>query len=123
MFQKKIRKGNYFVSFQKPKDLFQQALTTLSSLPTTPSSLLKIPDPLASKLTTPNKNKTPDLVSLAPNTRQKKSRLSQALTSYIQEELRLANKEDQIDVISLSLKYLNLYNAFQLQRKPTKAGR
>ena len=66
---------------------------------------------MASELTTPNKNKTPDPVGLTPNTRQRKSRLSQALTSYIQEELRFTKKEDQIDVILLSLEHLNLYDA------------
>ena len=136
MFQKKIRKGNYFVLFWKPKDLFQQALTAPSSLPTTSSSLptiptslpttssslLKTPDPLALKLTTPNKNKAPDPVSRTPNIRQRKSRLSRALTSNVQEEFILTNKEDQTDVISLSLKHLNLYDVFYLQRKPNKTG-
>ena len=32
------------------------------------------------------------------------------------------NQSDEIDVISLSLKQLNLYDALRFQRKPSKAG-
>lgn len=33
------------------------------------------------------------------------------------------NQSDETDVISLSLKQLNLYDALKFQRKPSKAGR
>ena len=60
-------------------------------------------------------------MSMTPNTRQWKSRLSKQLTTYIQ-QLDIS-KEDKVDVMTLLLKQLNLCEAMKFQRKPTKAGR
>ena len=58
---------------------------------------------------------------MAPNTRKQKSRISEDLSCYIS-ELDLS-KEDQVDVISLSLKKLGLMDKINFTRKPTKSGR
>ena len=52
---------------------------------------------------------------MRPNTRKQKSRLSIQLTSYIQ-EMNL-NHEDQLDVVILWLKQLNLLDALSFHRK------
>ena len=58
---------------------------------------------------------------MTPNTRKRKSRISEDLACYISElDLR---KEDQVDVISLSLKKLGLMDKINFTRKPTKSGR
>lgn len=33
------------------------------------------------------------------------------------------NVEDQVEVLTLTMKQLGIYDQFQFQRKPTKAGR
>ena len=58
---------------------------------------------------------------MTPNTRKRKSRISEDLACYIS-ELDLS-KEDQVDVISLSLKKLGLMDKINFTRKPTKSGR
>ena len=58
---------------------------------------------------------------MTPNTRKRKSRIANDLAEFI-EQLNLSD-EDQVDVITLSLKKLNLLDVLQFQRKPTKAGR
>ena len=57
---------------------------------------------------------------MTPNTRKRKSRISEDLACYIS-ELDLS-KEDQVDVISLSLKKLGLMDKINFTRKPTKSG-
>ena len=52
---------------------------------------------------------------MTPNTRKRKSRISEDLACYIS-ELDLS-KEDQVDVISLLMDKINF------TRKPTKSGR
>ena len=52
---------------------------------------------------------------MRPNTRKQKSRLSIQLTSCIQ-EMNL-NHEDQLDVVILWLKQLNLLDALSFHRK------
>ncbi|XP_066932940.1 uncharacterized protein [Clytia hemisphaerica] len=72
---------------------------------------------------TPEKNNVNDIAnhSMTPNTRKRKSRLSEDLTTFIS-ELEL-DTDDQVDVITLSLKKLGILDQFNFTRKPTKSGR
>ena len=113
--------------FQKRRETFQQdeipRTLPLSDLTTKPSELSSAPANARNKLlTTPLKagtqNKAP--TSMTTNTTKWKSRLSTQLTSYFQ-EMNL-NHENQLDVEILSLKQLNLPDALDFLKKPTKAS-
>lgn len=113
--------------FQKQKETFHQdeiPITSPSSNVTTkPSELLYKPNASNKTLTTPltsgTQNETP--TNMTSNTRKRRSRFSTQLTSYIQK--MNINHEDQLDVVMLWLKQLNLLDTLSLFRKPTKAGR
>ena len=58
---------------------------------------------------------------MSPNTRKRKSLIANKVTKQIQ-ALGLS-KIDQVDVLTLSLKQLGIYDQIKFTRKPTKAGR
>lgn len=58
---------------------------------------------------------------MSPNTRQRKSTLSRKITKSIQ-EYGLSIPE-QVEVMTLSLKQLGIYEKIKFERKPTKKGR
>ena len=67
---------------------------------------------------------TPTVVShtpMSPNTRQRKSRLAAQVSSLVR-DWNIA-KEDQVDVLSLSLSHLGILERVRFQRKPSNAGR
>lgn len=76
----------------------------------------------ASVLSTPESNQAPHTnVLLTPNTRQRKHRLAKSITETVKEWS--ISTSEQLDVIDLALKQLNLKDHFQFIRKPTKSGR
>ena len=58
---------------------------------------------------------------LSPNTRQRKSRMAKEVTELVK-SFNIATS-DEIDVLKLSLEQLNILEAIQFTRKPTKRGR
>jgi len=58
---------------------------------------------------------------MSSNTRQRKGYMAKQTTSKIS-SFNLT-KDEEMEVMTLSLKQLNLYDQFQFKRKPTKAGR
>ena len=120
-----MRKKPIRFVFQKLKETIQQdeiPITLPSSNVTTkPSERLYKPTNASNKtLTTPLKsgtqNETP--TNITPNTRKRRSRFSAQLTSFIQE--MNINHKDQLDIVMLWLKQLNLLDTLTLFRKPTR---
>ena len=58
---------------------------------------------------------------LSPNMRQRKSRMAKEVTELVK-SFNIATS-DEIDVLKLSLEQLNILEAIQFTRKPTKRGR
>jgi len=58
---------------------------------------------------------------MTPNTRKRKSLLASEIADKIV-SMNL-NSEDQVDVINLALKNLNILDQFKFPRKPAKKGR
>ena len=65
-----------------------------------------------SALTTPQKPSDNSSLVLTPNTRQRKSRLADKHNEFIK-GLNLANQEDAVDVVILSLRNLGLYDSIK----------
>ena len=85
-----------------------------------PASFLADPAPdLVPPNVTPSRSE--GFKPMTPNTRKRKSRLSRQVTEYIR-DLGLP-REDEVDVLKLSLKQLGVYKMLQSERKPTKLGR
>ena len=71
---------------------------------------------------TPVKNDQPPMpIPMTPNTRKQKSRQATDLTNYIL-DLNLS-KDDQLDVLTLSLKQLGILEKIKFSNKPSKKGR
>lgn len=58
---------------------------------------------------------------MSPNTRKRKSLISRRITDTVTEQG--LSMEDQVEVLTLTMKQLGIYDQFNFQRKPTKAGR
>ena len=86
---------------------------------TTPSKYLTASNHV--NASTPEVNISSDSLMMTPNTRQRKSRLAKDLAGYV-ENWQL-NKDDKLEVVTLSLKQLGLLDQIRFQRKPTTAGR
>ena len=72
---------------------------------------------------TPQKSETkaPN-IAMTPNTRKRKSQIAQDITDFIC-KLELTTTEEIVEVSTLSVKQLGLFDLFQFLRKSTKAGR
>ena len=86
---------------------------------TTPSKYLTASNHV--NASTPEVNISSNSLMMTPNTRQRKSRLAKDLAGYV-ENWQL-NKDDKLEVVTLSLKQLGLLDQIRFQRKPTTAGR
>ena len=72
---------------------------------------------------TPQKSETkaPNIAMIS-NTRKRKSEIAQDITAFIC-KLELTTTEEIVEVFTLSVKQLGLFDLFQFLRKSTKAGR